>query len=83
MPPGEGIEVIAAYPVLASGELESLQVSLFDPAQDGNLADTAVPGHGAGGKIHRIGFFPVLRQMGLLLAISAEGGPVWTASPYQ
>jgi hypothetical protein len=59
----ESEEVIPVYPVLPSGELESRQVALFNPAQDGNFADTAMPGDDAGGKIFRVGSVNVSSQV--------------------
>jgi hypothetical protein len=55
VPDSESEKVIPVYPVLTPGESESLQISLFDPAQDGYFADTAVPGDDTGGEIFGVG----------------------------
>jgi hypothetical protein len=59
----ESEEVIPIYPVLTSRESESRQVALFNPAQDGNFTDTAMPGDDTGGKIFRVGFVNVSSQV--------------------
>ena len=62
VPGGESEEVVPRYPVLAPGQAERGQVAPFNPAQDGHLADPAMPGHRAGGEIGRVGCFRVVFQ---------------------
>ena len=59
---GESVKVVPVNAVLAPREPEGHQVALFNPSQDGDLADAAMPGDGAGGKILRAGFFHVRFQ---------------------
>jgi hypothetical protein len=59
----KGEKVIPVYSVLPSGESESRQVAPFNPAQDGNFTDTAVPGDDTGGEIFRVGFDNVYSQV--------------------
>jgi hypothetical protein len=54
---GESEKVVAVNPVLPAGEPESRQTALFNPAQDGHFADTAVSGDSTGGEIFRIAPF--------------------------
>ena len=56
-------KVIPVYSILPSGEFECGQVPVFNPAQDGNFADTTMPGNNAGGEIFRVGFFNVYSQI--------------------
>ena len=51
---GKCIKIVPVYAVLSPRQLESNEVSFFNPAQDGNFADTTVPGNDAGGEIFRI-----------------------------
>jgi hypothetical protein len=55
VPGSKGEKVVPVYPVLPSGEPESRQVALFNPAQDGYFADTAMSGDDTGGEIFRVG----------------------------
>lgn len=60
---GEGEKIVPVYPVLAAGQLERHQVAFLDPPQDGDLADTAVPGYGSGRQINGVHFFFILWQL--------------------
>jgi len=62
MPVGKGVKVVPAYPVLSSRQPEGNQVSFFNPAQDGNFANTTMPGNNAGGEIFRIGYLKTRLQ---------------------
>jgi hypothetical protein len=55
VPRRESEKVIPVYAVLPSGESESPQIALFNPAQDGYFADTTVPGDDTSGEIFRVG----------------------------
>jgi hypothetical protein len=56
-------KVISVYSILASGESESRQVALFNPAQDGYFTDTTVPGDDAGGEVFRVGSYYIYSQV--------------------
>ena len=58
----EGIEVVPVYAILTSRQPEGVQVTLFNPAENGNLAYHAVPGNGAGGEIFQIRYFKACFQ---------------------
>jgi hypothetical protein len=60
---GESKKVVPVDSVLAPGESESGQVSLFNPAQDGYFADAAVSGDDSGGEIFRVDFIRFYCQM--------------------
>jgi hypothetical protein len=63
MLPGKGEKIVAVYPVLASGKLKCRQITLLNPAQNGNLTDPAISGYGTGGKIDGVHFILVFRQV--------------------
>ena len=60
---GEGEKVVPVYPVLPSREPEGRKIAFFNPAQDGHLADAAVPGDDAGGEIFRVGLGDVCSHL--------------------
>jgi hypothetical protein len=53
----KSIEVVPGDAVLTSRKPEGVQVSLLNPAENGNLAYATVPRDGAGGEIFRIRYF--------------------------
>jgi hypothetical protein len=63
VPGGKSKKVVPVDSVLTSGEPESRQVPLFNPSQDGHLADAAVPGDDAGGKIFRVNYACIYSQV--------------------
>jgi hypothetical protein len=74
-------KVIPMYAVLPSGESESRQIALFNPAQDGYFADTTVPGDDTGGEIFRVSSDNVYSQVWPPLDRSFSTLSVSVASP--
>jgi hypothetical protein len=60
---GESEEIVTVDSVLAPGEPESRQVTVFNPPQNGHFADAAVSGDDAGGEVFWVRFSCVYSQV--------------------